>query len=182
MKPLQLLALSGSLRRASHNTIALNAIKRLAGDGVNITIGNIGELPLFNPDIEGDDIPPFEQLRYAMQSADGLIISSPEYARGISGVMKNALDWLVSGEEFINIPLMLINTSPRASCAQESLRVVLRTMSGNIIEEASIMIPLLGTQLQADDVLADEALSLALSNGLDIFVREILEMGNTVIE
>lgn len=174
--------MSGSLRRASHNTIALNAIKRLAGDDVTVTIGNIGELPLFNPDIEDEDIPQFDQLRLALQAADGLIISSPEYAHGISGVMKNALDWLVSGEEFIYIPLMLINTSPRASHAQESLREVLRTMSGNIIEEASVTIPLLGTQLQAGDVLADEALRSALSSGLDVFVGEILKIGHPVIQ
>ncbi len=172
MKSIELLAISGSLRRASHNTIALNALKRLAGDKVNITIGSIGELPLFNPDIEEPPMPAVAHFKKLVASADGLIISSPEYAHGVSGDMKNALDRLVSGEEFIDIPVMLINTSPRASIAQEALREVIRTMSGNIIKDASVSIQLLGTSLNAEGVAADD-LGEALSHSLSIFEREV---------
>lgn len=60
-------------------------------------------------------------LKSSLNTSSGLILASPEYAHGISGPMKNALDWLVSGTEFIHLPIMLINTSPRASHAQVAL-------------------------------------------------------------
>jgi chromate reductase, NAD(P)H dehydrogenase (quinone) len=104
----------------------------------------LGELPLFNPDLEPSPPHPVLEFRKAIRCADALLIASPEYAHGISGVMKNALDWLVSYEDTINKPIALINTSPRAHHAYDSLREVLRTMSTTPIEGACLSIPLLG--------------------------------------
>lgn len=163
---LKFVGLSGSLRSLSYNSASLKALSLLSGDIANITIVNLGDLPLFNPDLELDDIPAVATLKSNLKSADGLIISSPEYAHGISGVMKNALDWLVSGDEFVNIPIMLINTSPRATHAQLMLREVLVTMSGIIIEKSCVTIPLLGTTLDAQGIVADSELSHLLKTGL----------------
>ena len=69
--------------------------------------------------------------------SDGILISSPEYARGVAGVMKNALDWLVGSYEFPDKPVALINTSPRATHALAALRLTLETMSAQIVEQAS---------------------------------------------
>ncbi len=176
---IQLLALSGSLRKASYNTAAIKALKKLASSEIDIEIGSIAELPLFNPDRESEEISSLQYLKGALKSADGLIISSPEYAHGISGPLKNALDWLVSGEEFPFKPIMLINTSPRASHAQESLREVLRTMTGNIIEEATVSIPLLGSGLSAPEIAQDPMLSSLILSGLDVFVQAILTNDTT---
>lgn len=130
MENLKLLALSGSLRRASYNTAAIAALQILAPRDRELTIGSIAELPLFNPDLDAESIPALTELVDALRESDGLIIASPEYAHGISGPLKNALDWLVGGVEFPFKPIMLINTSPRASHAQEALKEVLATMSG----------------------------------------------------
>ena len=70
-----------------------------------------------------------------MASGDGLVISSPEYAHGIAGSMKNALDWLVSSVEFPGKAFSLINSSLRAERAQAQLREVLKTVSGEVVEE-----------------------------------------------
>ena len=152
MESLKLLAMSGSLRKSSYNTAAIKALKILAPGHIKITIGNIGDLPLFNPDREGEEIPALQQLKSLLKESAGLIIASPEYAHGISGPLKNALDWMVSGEEFPYKPIMLINTSPRASHAQASLKEVLSTMSGNIIEKSNVsrhvhQVPAIGAQV-----------------------------------
>ncbi|WKE64047.1 NAD(P)H-dependent oxidoreductase [Gallaecimonas kandeliae] len=173
MERCNLLALSGSLRRLSYNRTALEALRALSPSGISIELGDIGALPLFNPDLEDSPIPALAALKSALARADGLIIASPEYAHGISGPMKNALDWLVSGEEFPGKPIMLVNTSPRASHAQAALREVLVTMSGIIIDSACLSLPLLGSGLARDGILANPALAGSLQAGLIEFCRQI---------
>ncbi|WP_298254407.1 NAD(P)H-dependent oxidoreductase [Bradyrhizobium sp.] len=97
---MRLLAISGSLRAASYNKAVLVAAKRLAPAGVDIDpFDGIGKLPYFNSDFETPEHLPeaVSAFRQIIGATDGLLISSPEYARGVSGVMKNALDWLVGG-------------------------------------------------------------------------------------
>lgn len=177
MSRIKLMAVSGSLRKASYNSAAIEALKTLAPDSVSVDIyRGLGDLPMFNPDREGEVISEFECMRGLLGCSNGLIISSPEYAHGISGVLKNALDWLVSGEEFVHMPVMIVNTSPRASHALEALKEVVRTMSGNIIESACVSIPLLGSELDARGILRDGALSLQLKTGLCEFQAAINKM------
>lgn len=177
MESVKILALSGSLRQASYNTAAITALRALAPRQVDIAIyRGIGELPLFNPDIEGQANPAFDDLRAALAGSHGLVIASPEYAHGISGVLKNALDWMVSGEEFINMPVALINTSPRASHAQQALREVIKTMSGIIIEKACVSLPLLGSNLDASEIVKEQKLSSQLKLGLQEFCQAISEI------
>ena len=172
---MKLLAISGSLRAASLNTSVLHAARRLAPEGVGIELfEGIDRLPFFNSDLESGHLP--EQVahfRAAIAAADGLLISSPEYARGVSGVMKNALDWLVGSEDFPGKPMALINTSPRATAALAALTLTLQTMSARLIEDASITLPLLGTAHDADSIAADPEFASALRNALEIFVRGI---------
>ncbi|MBV1908105.1 MAG: NAD(P)H-dependent oxidoreductase [Kangiellaceae bacterium] len=172
MESLKLLALSGSLRKNSYNTFALEALKVLAPSHTEIALGEIGDLPLFNPDRELENIPVLNKLKLSLGEASGLIIASPEYAHGISGPLKNALDWLVSGIEFPYKPIMLINTSPRASHAQEALKEVLRTMSGNIIEKSCVSIPLLSSELDCKGIIENEEIANTLIVGINNFYQE----------
>lgn len=145
----------------------------MAPEHVEIVIGDIGNLPLFNPDRQDEFIPAVENLKLSLAECYGLIIASPEYAHGISGPMKNALDWLVGGAEFPHKPIMLINTSPRATHALESLREILQTMSGHIIESACVSVPLLGSNLDKNGILANQKLSGDLNAGLMEFSNYI---------
>ena len=95
-----------------------------------------------------------------------MLISSPEYARGVAGAMKNALDWLVGSAEFPGKPVALINASPRSVHADAQMRTTLVTMSARLIEDASITLPLLGRNLDADAIVADDGLSAALRAAL----------------
>jgi len=108
-------------------------------------------------------------LKNSLAEADGLFLSSPEYAHGISGVLKNALDWLVSGEEFVDMPVAIFNTSPRASHALDSLHEIIRTMSGNIIDSACITVPLLGSNLTAEGIVEDHVISESIKTAINDF-------------
>jgi NAD(P)H-dependent FMN reductase len=142
---MNVLALSGSLRAGSINSAFCRVVARLAPPTIRVTVfSGLGDLPLFNPDLEDGPPEPVRLFRSAILKSDALLIASPEYAHGISGVMKNALDWLVSFEGVVNKPVALVNTSPRARHAYDALQEVLHTMSTDIIEDASRPIALLG--------------------------------------
>jgi NAD(P)H-dependent FMN reductase len=176
---MRILAICGSLRAQSSNLAVLKAARQLARPPMEIVIfDGLADLPHFNPDLDGDRPPkPVAALRQAIGNAQGLLISSPEYARGVAGVMKNALDWLVSSTEFPGKPVALINASQRASHADTALRLTLNTMSANLIEEASIMLPLLGRYLNAAGIAGDADLSSRLALALDDLGRAITRAG-----
>lgn len=143
---MRILAIPGSLRMASINAALLRAASRVAPPGIVVGVfTGIGELPLFNPDLESQLPPRVHSFRERVAAADALLIASPEYAHGVTGAIKNALDWLVSYEPFVNKPVAVLNTSPRSQHADAALRETLRTMSANLVESASITLPLLGS-------------------------------------
>jgi chromate reductase, NAD(P)H dehydrogenase (quinone) len=172
---MKIIAISGSLRAASLNTSVLHAARRLAPAGAEIELfEGIGSLPFFNSDLEGERLPAeVARFRAVIGLADGLLISSPEYARGVSGVMKNALDWLVGSQEFPGKPVALINTSPRATHALSALTITLETMSAFLVRDASITLPLLGTVNDAESIAANPEFAGPLRGALDRFVRAI---------
>jgi len=171
---ISILGISGSLRHVSYNSALLKAMGKLAPESIEFVIfEEVADLPLFNPDRSEEDIPVVGRLNDAVAKADGIVIATPEYAGGISGVMKNTLDWLVGGPDFINIPVALPNTSPRASLAQAALRTVLTTMSAVIVEEASINIPLLSTDLDAVGIANNKKLSKIVETSLREFEASI---------
>src|SRR5690349_21363282 len=104
---MRILAISGSLREGSSNTAVLQAAAALAPLGVEIILyDGLGRLPHFNPDLDGENaVAPVAEWRARLQSADGVLISSPEYAHGVPGSLKNALDWVVGSGEFVNKPV-----------------------------------------------------------------------------
>ena len=98
---IKILALSGSLRAASTNSMLLRAVAKLAPAGIEVLVfQGLGELPLFNPDLEAQPPANVTTFFQAVAEADALLIASPEYAHGVSGTIKNALDWLVGFEPF----------------------------------------------------------------------------------
>ena len=142
---MNILAISGSLRAGSANTRVVEALPRLAEPGVVVSVyRGLGGLPLFNPDLE-DPLPaPVAELRRAVGAADALVICSPEYAHGVAGAMKNALDWLVPSLEFPGIRAALINAAPHAHHAVEHLRETLQVMSARLVDEACVTVPMPG--------------------------------------
>jgi len=145
----------------------LEAIRELAPDHVVVDVyKKLGELPLFNPDLDEENVAVFQNLKQHLVESQGLIIACPEYAHGISGVLKNALDWLVAVEAFVDMPVVLLNASPRASHAQAALKEVVTTMSGCLIENACISVPLLGSCLDAKGIILHQDIAASLSLSL----------------
>jgi chromate reductase len=175
VEPVRLLAISGSLRAISTNSALLQAASRLAPDGMAIALyDGLADLPHFNPDL--DIAPPPEvvaDLRARVREADGLLISSPEYARGVPGSLKNALDWLVSSDAIVEKPVAFFHASERAVASQAALRLILETMSARIIDGATITIPLLGKQADPGLILEDSALTATITRALDAFAEAI---------
>ena len=172
---MKLLALSGSLRAASTNTATLEALSVLAPPGVEIPLyRDLGALPLFNPDDDEIAPPPaVAALRALVGSAAGLIIAAPEYAHGVPGALKNALDWLVASDAFPGKPVAMINTAPRSFHAQSALRETLATMSARLIPEAFVALPLTGKMVDAAEIAANPRFAAALRAALDAFVEAI---------
>ncbi len=178
---MRLLAISGSLRDKSSNTSALQAAVILAPPEVEVVLyTDLGKLPHFNPDLDTDRPPEYvSALRQKIACCDGLIICSPEYAHGIAGTMKNALDWLVSSVEFPQKPVALINTSQRAVHSEAQLREILKTMSARVVDEASITLPLLGQKLDAASITAHPDFSVQLQSALAYFMAAIRARATT---
>ena len=137
----RIVAISGSLRHASSNATLLRALARVAPPDVEVVLyDGVGELPHFNPDLDEEGTEPpatVAALRRLLIDADAIVISSPEYAHGVPGTLKNMLDWLVSTGELVGKPVALLNASPvGGEYAQSSLAETLRTMNWRLIEIA----------------------------------------------
>jgi chromate reductase, NAD(P)H dehydrogenase (quinone) len=131
---MKIIAICGSLRAQSSNLALLRAATNL---GIDVQIyEGLASLPHFNPDddVEGATPPPaVAELRTLLAEADGILISSPEYAHGVPGSLKNMLDWLVSDGALVDKPVALINASPvGGEFARDSLVETLRTMNWRV--------------------------------------------------
>jgi chromate reductase len=139
---LHIVAISGSLRAASVNTALLRICATLMPPGTALTVyQEVGALPHFNPDLES--APPAAVVRWQalLRGCDAVLIACPEYAHGVPGSFKNALDWVVGTTGLEGIPVALLNSSPRAYHAAAALAEIVTTMGWNIVEAASLRIP-----------------------------------------
>jgi NAD(P)H-dependent FMN reductase len=169
---IELLAISGSLRAASTNSALLASVARNAPPGCRVSVyDGLGLLPIFNPDDEGERTPrEAAKLIDAVTSADGIIVSCPEYAHGVPGGMKNALDWLVSRDAAVGKPAMLVHASARSLYARAALAEIMRTMSFAVYEEA-LEIALLGKKpAEVEAILGEEANQRAMREAVQGFV------------
>lgn len=137
---MKLIGISGSLRSASLNTILLKTAASLTPSGVKLAVyEGLGNLPHFNPELDKEPPPlAVADFRSQLNGSAGVIISSPEYAHNVPGVLKNALDWLVASGELYEKPVALFSASPWARFAHASLTETLKVMMARVISEASI--------------------------------------------
>ena len=174
---IRLLTVSGSLRAVSSNGAVLDAVTALAPPHVHVTrFEGLADLPAFNPDLDGEGATPPAPVaawRAAIAGSDAVVICSPEYAHGVPGALKNALDWLVSGPDVPGLPVAVVNATTRAHHAHDSLIETLRTMSAAVVAAASVRLPLAPSQRTAAAILADPAVSAMLTAGLDALIEAV---------
>lgn len=169
---IEIIAISGSLRAASTNSALLAALAANAPDDCSVQVyDGLGRLPIFNPDDEGERTPPeAARLIEMITRADGVIVSCPEYAHGVPGGMKNALDWLMSRDAAVGKPAMLAHASTRSLYARAALAEIMRTMSFALYEE-TLEIALLGKKPgEMEAILAESADRQAMREAVRGFV------------
>ncbi len=166
---MKIIAISGSLRAGSSNGALLRAAAALAPAGMELVFyEDLGSLPHFNPDLDTDSPPKtVEDFRAMLAAADGVLISSPEYAHGIPGALKNALDWVVSSGELTAKPVVLIMASPSGGRqAQASLIETLSVMDAKVLVDASLLVLSARKKVDAESRVSDPVLAQALKASL----------------
>lgn len=142
-RPLRILAISGSTRSQSTNHVLIDIIAGLfAGEVEMIRFEGVSALPHFNPDLDTDDPPrAVVDYREQLRAVDGVLICTPEYAMGVPGSLKNAIDWVVSSMELSNKPVALITASSMGELGHESLIRTLLVVESNMPETSRLLIP-----------------------------------------
>jgi len=142
----RLLGISGSLQARSSNRGLLELARRDTRDADVVLYPSVGALPHFDPDLERDGVPPavVADWRARVLAADGLLLASPEYAHGIPGSLKNALDWLVGSGELYDKPVAVLSASPRAYGAtyvRSMLEQTLHAQGARVVVSETVEVP-----------------------------------------
>jgi chromate reductase len=158
----RILGISGSLRERSYNTALLRAAAELAPLDVDIETFDLSAIPLYNDDVEAAGDPePVAELRAVVAEADALLFATPEYNRGTSGVLKNAIDWL-SRPALASVlrwkPAAIMGASSGRGGtrrAQQQVRDALLYPGAVVLEEPEVLIPTAWERFDADGALVD---------------------------
>lgn len=174
------LAISGSLRKDSSNAAILNCMKSLSSEKTDFTIyEGIKNLPHFNQDEDNENVDlNVKQFRSQLKQADGVILCTPEYAGGMPGVLKNALDWTVSSGEFYEKPVVVISASPLATGGEKahaSLLVTLSMLDAKVVDKGTLVIPFIYTKLDEHKKIIDPSTVNDLTQLLNQLYKEIVK-------
>ncbi|WP_189008886.1 NADPH-dependent FMN reductase [Deinococcus roseus] len=179
---LNILAVSGSLRKGSSTTLLLQALQHLAPENLQLEIWeNLDTLPHFNPDLdrEGEmNVQAVQDWREKVQKADGVLICTPEYAAGLPGSFKNALDWLVGSGDMADKPVAAVAASPYPTSAEHahtSLMLTLGMLEARVPAENQLKIGLLSKKLNAQAEITDPELNTELQRVLSALQQTILQ-------
>jgi len=154
----KIFAISGSTRERSTNLNLIYAIKELSKEIFKIDVFNeIAQLPQFNPDSDIEPAPEkIAEFRKKLKQADGVLICTPEYAMGVPGALKNAIDWAVSSAEFSKKPVALITASSMGEKAHASLLETLKIIESKITNDTQLLISFAKTKISSDAVITDK--------------------------
>ena len=180
---INLLAISGSLKSTSSNTSILRALSKFKTESVDIILfEGLDQLPHFNPENE-KGTKAVSIFKEQLKKADGVIISTPEYAFGVPGTLKNALDWTVSSGELNEKPVIAISASPLyegGSKAMTSLLLTLGALGTKMTEKSHLSIPNINKKINASAEILDPQLKEDLETILNHLIEEIHKSKMTV--
>jgi chromate reductase len=153
----KILAISGSTRKQSSNLTIIKKIQELTTNNWEMTICDYPEqLPHYNPDLDTEFASELvNAFRKAVRESDGILICTPEYAMGIPGTLKNALDWTVSAGSFSQKSVAVITASSLGEKAHESLIGTIRIIDAKLPDETTLLISNIRTKFDADGELVD---------------------------
>ncbi|MDB5132874.1 MAG: azr 2 [Mucilaginibacter sp.] len=152
-----ILAISGSLRAGSSNHAILNYLGKIAPAGTSYTIyDGLSQIPHFDPGLDNDNPPEtVTAFRKLTAEADGLIICTPEYAYGVPGTLKNALDWTVSSGSLSEKPLALITASTGGENAHAALLLILTALNAKVAKDTTVLISFIRSKMDGNGDITD---------------------------
>ena len=155
---MKMLAIAGSLRAQSSNAALVQAISQLAPESTTFKIyTDLASLPPFSPDIDTEASPqPVIDLRTQIDSADAVLICTPEYAYGMPGVLKNMLDWPVSSGSLYKKSVAAISASPSGRGGDRALEWLLQTLmalGAKVPAEASFLVPFVKEKVENQQII-----------------------------
>ena len=163
-RPLRLVSICGSLRKASLNAAIERALPELAPEGMTVAaLGGIGTMPLYNADVQAEGFPSIvTEVGDAIRKADGVIFCSPEYNYSVPGVLKNAIDWLsrVKDQPFAGKPVLIQSASQGVlggARMQYHLRQVMVFVEAAVFNRPEIMVGQAQNKVDGDLALTDAA-------------------------
>lgn len=179
----KLLGISGSLRKASFNTMLLHAAASLAPEGTTIEIATIAGIPLYDGDLEAEQGIPetVKALKDRIAASEGLLLVTPEYNNSIPGVLKNAIDWLSRpasdlSRVFGDKPIALLGTSPGpygTVLSQAAWLPVLRSLGARPYFGGRVALPFASKAFDGEGKLVDERGKKSVTDFVAGFVRSI---------
>ena len=154
---IKILAIPGSLRENSSSNYILKAIVSVAPDDVRVEVyEGVGTLPHFN---DPEEMPAAViDFREKVKQSDAVLICTPEYAFGIPGSLKNALDWTVASGDFVAKPVGLVTASSQGEKGHAALLLVLMAISASVVEDATLLIPFVRSKLDKTGNVKDNSL------------------------
>ncbi len=171
---IQLLGFSGSLRKGSFNTGLLRAATELLPQDVSLDMFDLLPIPLYNGDVEDEGMPQaVQQLREKIAAADGVVIACPEYNHSVTGVLKNAIDWIsrppdqpLSGKP---VALMGGGGGFGSVRAQVHLRYLLVNLNTMQLNKPEVLVPNIASKFDDQGRLTDEETRKRMSEMLEAF-------------
>ncbi len=176
---MNILAISGSLRKDSYNTALLHAVQDVVSKDSNVTIYDLSKLPIYNQDLE--DSFPKEALDFKkmIEESDAVVIATPEFNRSISGVLKNALDWASRpwGENsFAGKYALVLGASIGAvgtAIAQQHLKQILLFLDMNVIGQPEFFLGDAAHKFNEDMELVDIKTIEFLTNAVSVLENRV---------
>jgi len=182
----RLLGLSGSIRRDSTNTAILRTLGEKLGNRASLILFPLDEVPLYNGDLEGELLPqPVRALKDAIAKSDGIVLCSPEYNHGMSGVLKNALDWASRpgfASPLKHKPALIMTSSPAytgGARAHAQIRETLAAALARVVARPQVAIAGV-TQKIVDGKLVDDGALRFCIDAIDDLLSEIRSVSQFV--
>ena len=177
---MKVLGIAGSHRSGSYNRALLHAASEVAPLGMKIEEFDIRELPFYDGDVEAAGDPAsVTALKEAIRDADAVLIATPEYNRGVPGVLKNAIDWASRpplASPLTNKPIAIIGASTGrggTARAQEQLRSALEYSRADVLEQPEVLVPEAYMAFDEDGRLVDESTREDLAELLGELARQL---------
>ncbi|MCT8333596.1 NAD(P)H-dependent oxidoreductase [Leptospira sp. 85282-16] len=171
----KILAISGGISSTSYNKKILHTLKQNFSQECDmIMYDQIAEFPFFVSGVSDEETPEIiKSFLREIERADGILICSPEYVFSIPGVLKNALEWVVSSVVFTDKPVALITAASVGEKAHESLLLVLKTIGAKLSEKTNLLVSGVKGKVSVDGEITDEVTKQFVRNLIIDFIDSL---------